>query len=426
MRRLWYGSSALAALVLAGCESKPNQPAAVSSVLEPSPNASILPAPLVTKPVKTAAASAGAEVPADERPEAGPIEPPRALREDEAVPSDDTLREAPGVGMEARFRWLEPAPPKPPEGNPDGMARARDKNAFNVGIELSQAGRMKLTLLSRAFSLTAGAELRARDDRYGFIVMWADQRQYAPLAPGTLRAVFAEARLDVTPLADPVLQQLGNSGVLGLSTQKFVVETSLGRLEIEQVSMPAAGSAGALLCRLLLEFVAASPRSSACRTELVPLRAEYTWKSGEHFLFEAAKLHKRPQQTPDMLATPPLGAEVRRGELPATANVALLDEGELAGLRVREGPAAETKKSEPGAPKSGLLLVNRSESPRYVLVDGITAAWLRPDGERLLTGLKPGRYALQSRDFFGTESTPPRPVEPPARFLIGEEPERER
>jgi hypothetical protein len=41
-----------------------------------------------------------------------------------------------------------------------------------------------------------------------------------------------------------------------------------------------------------------------------------------------------------------------------------------------------------------------------------------------VSGLKTGRYTVQARDFFGAESTPSKLLELPARFLVGDEPER--
>jgi hypothetical protein len=102
--------------------------------------------------------------------------------------------------------------------------------------------------------------------------------------------------------------------------------------------------------------------------------------------------------------------------------VALVDERELADFRVRAAPPPE--KVDPLAPKLGLVFQNRSDGPRYLVVDGVPVVWLRPGAEWLLSGLKPGRYAVQARDFFGAENTPLKTLDLPARFLVGEEPER--
>jgi hypothetical protein len=405
-----------------GCEPRRPEPLLAPSASEPSPNASILPAPLAAGPPKAPARDAPHVLPTDAGMDSGAPITPVLIREDDTLSPEGELRLAPGVGLEARFRWLDPPPAKSPDANPEAHVRARDKTAFQLALELSALGRLSVSFTSRAYPFPAGVELRAREDRYGHLLLWPNGRTYTPLPPGSLRAVLAEARLDVTPLADPNVPLLGSGNVLGLATQRQAVETSLGRLEMEQTSLPVAGSAGALLCRMLLELIAVSPESTACRSDWVPLRAEYAWTSGAHFGFEVTKLLKRPELGADVLSMPPVGAELRRGELPGTPFVALIEERELGDLRTRAVPA--TEKPEPAAPKLGLMAVNRSDGPRYVLVDGVPIVWLRPATDWLVTGLKPGRYSVQARDFFGAESTPARSLELPARFLIGEEPER--
>jgi len=218
---------------------------------------------------------------------------------------------------------------------------------------------------------------------------------------------------------------VGGAGVLlGLATQKFKLESSVGRLDLEQAAVPAAGDAGALWCRLLLELVAIAPTSSACRAESLPLRAEYTWASGTRFEVEVVKLAKRPELAVEGLSVPPAGAVPRRGELPGPPFVVLVEEQELSELRARAAPPPA--KPDPSAPKVGLVFQNRLDGPRYLLVDGVPVLWLRADAEWLLTGLKLGRYTVQARDFFGAQSSPPRTVELPARFTLSDDPEKPR
>lgn len=407
--------------VIVGCEQRRNDPPGVASASEPSPNASVLPTPLVAGPTKAAPRDAG-HVSVDPLSDAAVPEPPRPLREDDALAAEAELRAAPGLLLEARLRWLDAPPPRSPEGNAEVLARARDRNAFDVSIELSSLGRLRLRLSSRAFPFPAGTELRARDDRYGHLLVWPNAEAYTPLPPGTLRATLAEHRVDVTPLSDPSATLAGSDNALGLATQKQRLETSVGRLELEQTVAPAAGSAGALLCRLLVELLAVAPESSACRPEWVPLRANYTWASGERFELEATKLSKRAELAVDGVSVPPTGAGSRRGELPGPPFVALIDERELSDFHGRALPPPA--KPDPGAPKLGLVFQNHGDSPLYLLVDGVPVVWLRADAEWLVSGLKPGRYTVQARDFFGTEASPPRLLELPARFTVGDEAER--
>jgi hypothetical protein len=210
--------------------------------------------------------------------------------------------------------------------------------------------------------------------------------------------------------------------MLGQPTQKQRIATSIGRLELEQAAAPAAGNAGALLCRLLLELLAVSPESPACRPEWVPLRGEYTWASGARFELEVTKLTKRAELPIEKLMTPPASSDARRGELPGTPFVSLIEERELGEFRNRPLPPPD--KVDPQAPKLGLVFHNRGDGPRYLLVDGVPVVWLRSNAEWLVSGLKTGRYTVQARDFFGAESSPPKSLELPARFLVGEEPEK--
>lgn len=411
----------VAALALCACEPhKSEPPDEAPGPSEPSPNASVLPAPLAAGP-KSIPRDAGHPAPEGSS-DAGAPEPPRPLREDDTIPSEPELRAAPGVSLEARFRWLEPPPARSPDGNADALARVREKTAFDLSIEASSLGRLRVSFRSRSFPFPPGSELRAREDRYGHLLIWPGGAGYTPLAPGTLRATLADARVDAAPLAEPSPVLGGTGTLLGLPTQKYKLETSVGKLELEQAAAPAAGAGGALLCRMLLELVAVGPESSACRPESLPLRAEYFWASGTRLELEVSKLTKRPELAVEGLAVPPPGSSPRRGELPGPPFVVLLEEHELSDLRARaSAPAA---KPDPGAPKSGLVFQNRSDGPRYLLVDGVPVLWLRADAEWLLSGLKLGRYSVQARDFFGAQASPIRTIELPARFALSDEPEK--
>ena len=410
-----------AAVAVCACEPRKAEPLGVASTVEPSPNASVLPAPLVPGPAKAAGRDAAHVAPEASSDVAVP-EPPRQVQEDEALSPDIELRAAPGVTLEARLRWLDASPPRSAEGNTDALARARDRTAFDLSIDASSLGRMRVVLGSRAFPFPKGTELRARESRYGHALVWPGGGAYTPLPAGTLRAVLSETRVDVSPLSQPSVMLGGAGSSLGLPTQKQRVETSIGKLELEQANVPAALGAGALLCRLLLELLGVAPESAACRADWLPLRAEYTWASGTRFELEVTKLTKRPELPLDALATPPTGATLRRGELPGSPFIALVDEREQAELHARALPPP--LKPDPNAPKLGLAFLNRGDLPRYLLVDGVPVVWLRAGGEWLVSGLKPGRYTVQARDFFGAEPSPAKLLELPARFLVSDEAER--
>src|SRR4051812_26432603 len=86
------GVSALGAF---GCEQRKSEPLGVPSASEPSPNASVLPAPLAAGPTKQGARDAGHPSP-DPSSDAAAPEPPRALREDDVLGAESELRPAPG------------------------------------------------------------------------------------------------------------------------------------------------------------------------------------------------------------------------------------------------------------------------------------------------------------------------------------------
>lgn len=408
-------------LATIACEQPRTEPPSAPGPSEPSPNASVLPAPLVAGPPRPPSRDV-VHVAPEPSAEVGVREPPRPLREDEALAPDSELRAAPGFVLQGRFRWVEAPPPRPADAAADALARARDKSTLEVAVHLSSLGRMRLQLASDAFPLPRGSELRSRDDRLGHVLVWPAGSSYTPLPAGTLRAVLADARVDVAPLSEPSIALAGPGALLGLVTQKIRLENSIGRLELEQAVVAGAEDVGELWCRFVLELLAVAPTSPACRAELVPLRAELTWASGRRFELEVTKLTRRPELSPEGLAVPPPGALARRGELPGPPFIALVDEKELGELRVRALPPPE--KVDPTAPKKGLVFQNRSDGPRYLLVDGVPVAWLRTGAEWLVSGLRPHRYTVSARDFFGAESSPPRTLQLPARYVVGDEPER--
>ena len=424
-------------LLCASCDDHKSASGRYVGPTEPSPNASILPAPLASgTEVPGSGKKAGSEEAehrdaghgmVDASADAAPPEP-HSLREDQAL-SGETPREISGLALTARLRWLDSPPPRVAEQNADGLQRARDSVAFDVLIDLA-GGRMRLVFASRAFTLPVSSELRARDDLYGQALLWPNRTTYTVLAPGTLRSVLSQQRADVVPLVRARLNPLSSGTLFGMVTERAELSTPTGKLELEQGRMPnplpasAIWASGASLCQLLVELVAAAPNSPACRADLVPFRAFYTWPNGEHFAFEVSRLQRRSDLNPSALAMPPAGAEFRQSELPPPPPTALLSDSDLSEFRLRA--AARTERAELNAPKTGLLLVNHSESLRYFNVDGAPAARLAPGTEQLLLGLRPGKYQIVARDFFGGEDAVTKILEAPARFTLGDDPEKTR
>jgi hypothetical protein len=422
----------LPAFISLGCRSHKKAPAQKDTPNEPSPNASILPAPLasgaelVTKAHAAALDGGRVGIPADSAgrlilPDAGPP-PPRAFRGDQALPRD-TLTQRDGIGatLQAEWKWFEtPAPAAVPELDKDGEKRARDKTALTVTIDLALAGRMRFAFDSVTFPLPVHSELRARRDHYGNVLVWPNGQAYRVLEPGALRAMFAERRADVVPLVAGKLKHRGKGKLLGLDTEKLQLTSPTGKLLLEQARVPGTGSGGELLCRLLVELVAIQPASSACRPETVPLSADFTWPDGGRLGFAVSSLTRRQDLPIGGIFVPPVGALFKPGELPPQSSGVLLTKSDLTALRTG---AAKSPHPEKGAPGEGLMAVNHTDTLRYVLLDGIPIAWVRPRSQQYVIGPPAGHYSVGWRDFLGTEIEPPRSIDLPARVELGGQPD---
>jgi hypothetical protein len=410
---------------LGGCNKERTPP---KESTEPSPNASILPAPLapgselLPRPllnegrVGIPADSAGRLIPQD----AGPP-PARSLREDELLPRDTlSSKDLAGATVDAAFRWFDV--PGPPPGGPvlnEGLKKAREKTDLRLSIDLVAAGRMRIVLSSVAFALPLNSELRARADRYGHVLVWPDGAAYRLVTPGALRAMLAERRADVTALVAAKSRDLGRGNLLGLPTTRTELVTRTGTVVIEQAEFGGLGGSGTLLCRSLVELVAAEPMTRACELGRLPLRAEYRWPNGGRLEFEVKAITRRQDFALGSLFVPPAGGVFKIGELPPQSDGVLLTRDDLAGLRSRA--VAPTKEAAPGAPGEGFTAVNTSDSMAYVLIDGIPVSWVRPHSEQYIIGTKPGVYTVSWRDFLGVDVEPPRAVELPARVVLGAE-----
>jgi hypothetical protein len=424
-------------LLCAACDDRKASAGRDAGLSEPSPNASILPAPLASNLETPGMGKSTADE--AERRDAGhgvldagadaALPEPHSVREDQAL-AVDTVHEASGLTLTARLRYLDNAPvPRVAEQNSDGVQRGRDAAGFEVMVDLA-GGRMRFVFASRAFALPAGSELHTRDDLYGHTLLWPNRTTYTVIAPGALRSVLAQQRADVVPLVRARVSALPSGSSFGLATERAELSTPTGKLELEQARAPSpapSGSSspwasGASLCQFLVELVGASPTSPACHADLVPVRATYTWPNGEHFAFDVSRLLRRSDLDPTALAVPPAAAEFRQSELPPPPPNALLSDIELSEFRLR--PAARTEKADPNAPKTGLLVTNHGESLRYISVDGAPVARLAAGADQLLLGLRPGKYQVAARDFFGGEDAVVKSIEIPARFTLGDDSEK--
>ncbi|HEV8548941.1 MAG TPA: hypothetical protein VGQ57_07935 [Polyangiaceae bacterium] len=402
---------------LSGCESRavpagagPGEPS------EPSPNASILPAPLATGPETVPAAAAGDAGPSDAGTDAEVV-PPVSAREDQAFPADfDEPHELAGVLLRGRFRWPDVTPPgRQPEMNVDALDRARSAATFDLDVTAAASGRLAVVLAAPRFVLAQGSEFRARTDHYGQVLLWPDRSRYGVVQAGALRSVLNERRGDVVPLAHIAGTSRGPSQALGYAAERVHFATPLGKLELEQAHVAAAGAGGALFCRFLVELASVHPDTPSCRSEYLPVRAEYTWLEGGAVVFEVTALERSSGLDPTALRVPPVGIGHRIGELPAPPDAPLVERTQLRGLRFRPAPARPAK----DAPKDGLVLANGDDLLRYALLDSIPVARLGPHGGISLE-LLPGTYSVAARTFLGDEITPPTLTTVPGKLTLAE------
>lgn len=426
---------AILALIAAGCEA-PGPPAAGTADAGTSPNASILPAPLAADPPDLLdAAPPGDAAPqgiqADERgrlllpTDAGPPPPPIPLPPDAPMPVEaPSSRELPGLTLEAIWRWRDvPAPPKAPEVSQEGIKSAQKLTALSWKIDLAEGGRMRIQFTSRSLPLPAGAEIRARADRYGAIILWPSSTDYRVVAPGALRTVIGERRVDVTPLAVGTARPAGTARTagegrrLGAAVRKLDLTASLGALRLDLGKVTEAGEGGALLCRVLVEVLGVDPRSPECQAGEVPLHAAFTWQEGGGVAFEVTSITRRSDLASSDFLMPPPGARYAPAGLPAAPGGVFLTRDELAAFRVT--PLQLAPVNDPGAPGEGFIAVNQSNTLYYLLVDGVPVVAVPPASERYVIGPPRGRYAVQWRTFLGEAIEPPKIVEMPARLVHG-------
>lgn len=418
-------AAAVGLLLAAGAGCEPSRQPPVEPVeAGASPNARILPAPLASETPDLLDASTtepSTKLVSDDygrlvMSEAGqqsplPLPPATPLPEDTLSP-----RELAGVTLEATFRWRDvPQPPKTPEVAVEGLQAAQAVTGLTWRIELAEAGRMRVQFTSRALPLPSGAELRARHDVHGEVLLWPGLTQYRVLPPGALRTLLGERRVDVTPLSSGSARPVGEGKRLDVDVRKVEVHASLGTLHLELGKVPEAGEGGPLLCRALLEILGVDPKSPECVAGEVPLHASYAWQGGGGVGFDVTSVARRTDLvSTDMLMPPPSAAFAAAG-LPAAQGGVFLSRDELAAFRT--GPLPLPASVDPGAPGEGFVAVNQTDELLYLLVDGIPAVAVPPMSERYVSGPQRGTYVVQWRTFLGESVEPPQTVEMPARLV---------
>jgi hypothetical protein len=418
---------AAAGLAAGGCDSTAGSRGAGAPDAGASPNASILPAPLATEAPELDASGptdAGGGMLADPlgrlvSAEAGAPASPEPLRPDvDLAPEALGAKDLAGLSLEGLWRWRDvPPPPRAPEVATEGLKEAQKLTALAWKIDLTEAGRMRVEFASRALPLPAHAELRARVDRWGSLVLWPGAAAYRIVPPGALRTLIGERRVDVMPLSLGTLRPAGEGRRLGVAVRKVDLTSSLGTLRLELGKVPEAGDGGALLCRALVEIAGVDPRSSACQPGEVPLSAAYSWQEGGGVGFEVASLSKRTDLAPGDVLVPPPGAKHERSGLPIAAGGVFLTREELAAIR--SAPLVLPARTDPNLPGEGFVAQNRSDMLMYLLVDGVPVVAVPPVSDRYVIGPPRGRYVVEWRTFLGDRIGAPQTIEMPARIVYG-------
>ena len=396
-------ASAVAAPSL-GCAQR----GAVSDVPDAreSPQAKAEPAPLANAPPVVASAAAALA-----NPEAGP--PPLPMRGDVALPADAVLRDVAVYTLEAALRAIDVPPAvKTPELSAASIDAARRKTEPRFAIDLA-AAHARIVLRTRAFVLPEDTELRARADRYGFVLLLPGEATYRVVAPGALRALLGERRIDVAPLSAATVTARGEGARrLGYRTRRVEASNRAGTVTFELARVPDVGEGGAIVCRALLDLMNAPPSTVVCGTDDVPLHADLRWSTRGGLTFDAFGLARRTDGSSAPLAAPPAGLTFAPPSLPGASSGVLLSGAELAAFRTgpAEVPVPSSARAEPPA---GLALANGTDELRFLWIDGTPVVWVSAGARETLPSLLRGRYSLQWRTFLGDAVEPAQTVTVP-------------
>jgi hypothetical protein len=298
---------------------------------------------------------------------------------------------------------------------------ARRKLEARVAIEASLA-RARF-VLSGAFVLPQGAELRARSDRYGHLLLWPGEDTYRIVESGALRALIGERRLDVAPLSQAEIAADGDGPRrLGMRTRRVDVTTRAAKATFELATLREAGEGGVLVCRFLLDMMNAHPGAQVCAVDEVPLHAELRWTTQGSLTFDVSSVTRRADLPVVELAAPPATSSFTTTAPPLPPGDSLLSKAELTALRTAPGPdtpVAPGKDAQAPNTEAGLLLVDSTDELRVAWLDGVPVAWVAPGGRELLPSLQRGRYALQWRTFLGDAWEAPEVIVVPGTSEVG-------
>lgn len=379
-----------------------------------SPNARILPAPLVS------ARTSGGELPADASAAtpARPAAPPRPFSVDGELPAEvPPARDGWVLELRGEFLWpdLDARTVQVPAHEVSwGRKGSSGLTALPTRPELrlfvSPQGSLTVEIASPTMALPVGTQLRSRSDRWGHVVVWPDRRSYRVAPRGSLRAIFNERRVDVSPLVDGRVETGEAGRRFGLPTQRRSIEGPLGKVTLESARVTGLGDGGLLVCRLLLELGRIESSGEACLVEELPVEAQYVWARGGELVFRVTAVQRHASlaalDAPDLFDIPPPMPILKPGELPPEETPLLWSTSALVQLwGASDGSTAD------------LVLSNPNDLPMYVLVDRLPLARVPPLGKTRWTTQRRPR-SIGFRDFLGEHVFPARTVEPPAELVL--------
>jgi hypothetical protein len=357
--------------------------------------------------------------------DAGP--PPVPLRSDEQAPADTNAKDGTGWTMDAILRTSEMPPAfRGPETAISAIDGAKKKLEPHLTIDFT-ASRARIVLASGGFVLPEGSELRARSDRYGHFVLLPAlpaapaAREYRIAAPGSLRALLGERRIDVEPLVVPAVIERGEGARrLGYRTRRVEVANRAATATFELARFPESGEGGVLLCRALLDLMNAPPSTPACGPDEVPLHVEWHWAGRGALTFEATSAPTHAELVGTEMAAPPAGASFVQPSLPEVRSELLVEASDVAAFRTAPAdvPGSSPDASAPHGPP-GLSLANAGDQLRLAWLDGVPIAWLAAGGRITLPSVVRGRYGFAWRTFLGDAYDAPITITVPGTMTAG-------
>jgi hypothetical protein len=382
----------LIALLQLHCDPTTKDPEA-QGPHEPSPNATITPSPLVAGGdlVAKSTKSPNPSKPAPKRASTVEVrEPPVPLSALQA-PGTDTSNPKQSTQLTLAGRLVWPAYPsahKMPAANGKGTEGVPPTHR-RFEVNGRSHGRLQITFHGSSLPFASGTSISSRLENYGHFLVWPDERTHRVLPVGSIRTLFAEGRPDVTPIVHLDPESRPTSEAFDRPTRTWAFETNRGKLALQQAAIEEAGFAGELLCRFLLEWLSVSPNSTACDVGLVPIRAEVDSGRGAKLVWETSELDVEDEPAVPNLVVPPRDSSFREYGLPDPGDV--LQAIELTGLR-KTG-------------RTGVLTVhNPAPTLQWLLLDGVPASRVPPNGAVTITRISQGTYQAKLVDFFGVEA----------------------